>query len=83
MGVQAGPTVVDEESISMTAYLSPHGTNETRADLVRQFAHLIGGASATTATTAAPQAVTADSYRDIGSDKALVFGLINLLWPGV
>lgn len=81
-GHTAGAAVADVESVSMTFFLSPRGTNETRADLVRMFAHLMVGATAVTGQKVDPSTITADSYRDIAEASMLPYSLINLLYPG-
>jgi len=80
-GFQAAPIVADEEAISMTAYFSPRGSNETRADLVRMFAHLVSGATSVSGGSAYPQSSTADTFRDVSSASPAPYGLVNLLWP--
>lgn len=80
-GIQAAPAVADEEVISMTFYASQRGSNETRADLLRQFAHLIAGAGATSGSIVAPPSATADTYRDVAVGIPVIYGIVNLLWP--
>lgn len=80
-GVQAAPTVLDEESRSTTYYLSPLGSNETRADLFRMGAHLTVGAGSTTGMTLNPQNTTADTFRDVTNGSVLPYGIVNLLFP--
>lgn len=80
-GFQAGPTVADEESVSLTFFLSPRGTNETAADLLRQFAHLIIGGSSSTGSAIGPNYTTADTYRDASTVYTLPYGIVNRLFP--
>lgn len=80
-GIQAAPTVVDEDAISITFYAGKQGSNETRADLVRQAAHLLSGAGSTTTQNIAVSAVTADLVRDSANTRVVPYGLVNLLWP--
>lgn len=82
MGIQAAPMVADEESVSITFYLSPRGTNETRADLFRQVAHLLQGAGANTTMNLVVSGVTADVIRDCAAASPVPYGIVNLLWPG-
>lgn len=80
-GVQAAPAVADSDVASLTFYLSPRGSNETRADLVRMLAHILSGAGTGSGATLAPQSSVADSFRDATSASLLPYGLINLIWP--
>lgn len=80
-GYQAAPRVADVESISTTYYLSPRGSNETRADLVRQNVHLIGGAGTPSGNFVSPTAVTADTFRDVAASAVVPYGIVNLLLP--
>jgi len=80
-GIQAAPTVVDEDAISITFYAGKQGSNETRADLARMAAHLLSGAGATSAQVVAVSAVTADLVRDVANTRPALYGVVNLLWP--
>lgn len=80
-GVQAGPTVVDEESVSVTFFLSPSGTDATRAELTRMLAHLMSGGGSTTGQVA-PVTGSADTYKVASSAYVVPYAIINLLFPG-
>jgi len=80
-GFQAAPTVADVESISVTFYLSKRGSNETRADLYRMFAHLLIGAGSTSGQYIFPGNGLADTYRDIASGYVAPYSIVNLVLP--
>lgn len=80
-GIQAAPAVADDESASVTFYLSPRGSNETRADMMRMFAHLVSGGGVVAAQTCSPENATADTFRDAAEGKVLPYGISNLLIP--
>lgn len=81
MGIQASPTVVDEDSVSVTFYAGKQGTNETRADLVRQLAHLLLGAGSSTGQGLTATSTTPDVVRDAANSRVFPYGFVNGLWP--
>jgi len=81
-GVQAGPAVADTEFVSVTFKLSPRGTNDTRAELLRMVSHLLCGAGSTTGAGFAPSSAGAHAYRDAAVDKSALYAISNLLFPG-
>lgn len=79
-GVQAAAQVADEDAISCTFFLSPRGTQSTRAQLMRHFVHVLSGASSTTATQVQPVSGTANAWKT--SALPIPYAIINLLFPG-
>lgn len=81
-GVQAGASVADDESVSVTFFLSARGTGDTRAELLRGLAHLCTGARDTSGTLIHPVTAGAHAYRDAAATSAIPYGIANLLFPG-
>lgn len=82
-GVQAAPMVADEDSFSGTFFLSPRGSTDTRAELMRMVAHLLVGAGVTTSTILNPVTAGAHAWRDVAAAGYPVpYSIINLLFPG-
>lgn len=79
-GVQAAPQVADEDSFSGTFFLSPRGTQTTRAELMRVVAHLMMGATSVTGTGV--NAATAAVGAVKSSTSPLHYAVVNLLFPG-
>ncbi|DAD50852.1 TPA_asm: coat protein [ssRNA phage SRR5466727_1] len=81
-GVQAAPTVADEESVSCTFFFSSRGTADTRAEMVRAFQHILAGANDVTGTGLIPKNAVAHAFRDATSTLPVPYALANLLFPG-
>lgn len=81
-GVQAAPAVADTEWASVTFRLSPRGTGDTRAELMRMLAQLICGAGSTSGAMLSPTAGPAHAFRDTTDIRPLPYAIANLLFPG-
>lgn len=81
-GVQASPRVADEESISITWFLSDRGNQDTRAELQRMVAHLMAGANATSGGFTTPVGGVAHSFKNVAPASVIPYAIANLLFPG-